>query len=162
LTARLRGTLTISIRKLWHPSAFKALLITQLTAIIVIQLLILSKTHEPTPANGYKNQLTNLVWSLHDKGLEFRAYSQRPDGLWDDGVYLTTTDKTFREIARVPANPDLLDQWKGTVAIYRMGSLPTNDSPYDVFGEDCLIEGDFVFFGDKELIRSIHQCLERP
>ncbi len=110
---------------------------------------------------GYRAQLSRLVWKLHDKGMEFRVYSQRPDGLWDDGLYLTMTDKTFQEIALLRVNPAMLDQWKRTVAIFRMNSLLSSDSPYEIWGEDCLIEGDFVFFGDKEMILSIRQCLKR-
>jgi hypothetical protein len=144
----------------WRPSTFKTILIG-LLLVVVLQLFILLQPSQYTPKSGYRVELSRLVWKLHDKGLEFQVYSQRPDGLWDDGVYLTTTDKTFREIARVPANPDFLDQWEGTVAIYRMNSLPSPDSPYDLWGNDCLVEGEFVFFGDKELIRSIRHCLER-
>jgi hypothetical protein len=55
----------------------------------------------------------------------------------------------------------MLHEWKGTVAIYRFGTLPSPDSPYEVYGEDCLVEGDFVYFGDKDLIRSIHLILDR-
>jgi hypothetical protein len=117
--------------KAFYSLTFKFILLGLLTTVVVLQLCILLRPPQAIPEPGYRAQLSNLVWKLHDKGLEFRVYSQRPDGLWDDGVYLTTTDKTFREIARVPANPDLLDQWGGTVSIYRMNSLPSPDSPYD-------------------------------
>jgi hypothetical protein len=38
-------------------------------------------------------------------------------------------------------------------------NLSSPDSPYDIWGEDCLVEGDFAFFGDKDLFRSIRHGL---
>jgi hypothetical protein len=93
--------------------------------------------------------------------MDFHVYSQRPDGLWDDAIYLTTTEKSFREIARVPANPLVIDDWKGSVAVMRINAFPSPDSPQEIWGDDCLVEGDFVLFGDKELLASIHTCLHK-
>jgi hypothetical protein len=50
---------------------------------------------------------------------------------------LTTTEKSFREIARVPANPLALDEWKGSVAVMRINALPSPDSPQEICGEEC-------------------------
>jgi hypothetical protein len=71
------------------------------------------------PGATVKDRLSDLVWRLHDKCLDFRVISQRPDGLWDQDVYLTTTDKTLAELTKWPVNPDFVDKWKGTVAVMR-------------------------------------------
>jgi hypothetical protein len=142
-------------------TTFKIILLGLLTAVLGLQLCILLRPHQRIGLPGYRSQLAALVWKLRDHGMEFTVYSQWPDGLWDDGVYITTTDKTFREIALLRVNPTMLDTWKGNVAIMRMNSLPGTDSPYDTWGEACLVEGDFVFFGDKEMIRSIHDILDK-
>ena len=131
-----------------------------LLGLLALQLAQHFRHLDSQTESSYRHQLLDLVWNLHDRGMDFCVYSQRPDGLWDDAIYLTTTEKSFREIARVPANPLVIDEWKGTVAVMRINALPSPDSPQEIWGADCLVEGDFVFFGDKELLSSIHTCLQ--
>jgi hypothetical protein len=100
-------------QKAFYPRTFKILVLSLLTAVVVLQVCTLARPHRATTMPGYRTQLAALVWKLRDNGMEFKVYSQRPDGLWDDGVYLTTTDKTFREIASLRVNPAMLDQWQG-------------------------------------------------
>jgi hypothetical protein len=133
-----------------RPSNWQAVLVT-LCLICVFQVAILLRPSSPIPAEAPRVRLADLVWKLHDKGLEFRAVSQRPDGLWDNGVYLTTTDKTFHQLTKWPINSDLLDKWSGTVVLMRRDQ--------EGLGEDCLAAGEFVFFGDPELIGKIRKCL---
>ncbi len=122
-----------------------------LAVVIVFQLAILLKPSSSVPAATPRARLSDLVWKLHDKGLDFRVISQRPDGLWDEDVYLTTTDKTLRELTKWPVNPDFVDKWKGTVAIMRRDP--------EGMGDGCFVFGDFVFFGDRDFIEKIRQCL---
>ena len=77
--------------------------------------------------------------------------SQRPDGLWDQDVYLTTSDKTLAELTKWPINPDFVDDVErhGRRHASRTGGL----------GDDCFVYGDFVFFGDKDFIEKIRHCL---
>jgi hypothetical protein len=85
------------------------------------QIAILIRPAAPEPSATGRARLSSLVWKLHDKGLDFRVISQRPDGLWDEDVYLTTADKTLGELCKWPVKPDLADKWKGTVAVMRRG-----------------------------------------
>ncbi|MFL5241237.1 MAG: hypothetical protein ACJ8FY_03945 [Gemmataceae bacterium] len=109
------------------------------------------KPASSVPAATSRARLSDLVWKLHDKGLDFRMVSQRPDGLWDEDVYLTTTDKTFREITKYPVNPQFVDKWKGTVAVMRRDA--------EGMGDDCFSYGEFLFFGDPEMITKIRLFL---
>src|SRR5260370_25830869 len=86
-----------------------------LAVVIVFQLAILLKPSSSVPAATPRARLSDLVWKLHDKGLDFRVISQRPDGLWDEDVSLTQTTKTLRVLTKWPVNPDFVDKWKGTV-----------------------------------------------
>src|SRR5260370_40635405 len=105
----------------------------------------------PDPSATGRAQLSDLVWKLHDKGLDFRVISRRPDGLWEQDVYLTTADKTLAELTKWPINPDFVDKWKGTVAVIHRGP--------EGLGDDCFTYGEFVFVGDRDFIEKIRQCL---
>ncbi len=84
--------------------------------------------------------------------MEFRAVSQRPDGLWDEGVYLTTSDKDLSELTQWPINSDFADPWTGTVVVLHGGQ--------EDIGDASLGYGEYVFFGDRELLAKIRQSLE--
>jgi hypothetical protein len=131
--------------------SFRPAVLFLLAAVIVFQLAILLKPASSVPAATARTRLSDLVWKLHDKGLDFRVISQRPDGLWDEDVYLTTSDKTLRELTKWPVNPDFVDKWKGTVAIMRRDA--------EGMGNDCFAYGEFVFFGDPDFIEKIRRSL---
>src|SRR6202158_4326540 len=121
--------------------------------VIVLQLAILLRPNPSTPAATAQGRLAELVWKLHDNGLEFRAVSARADGLWDDSIYLTTTDKTLRELTKWPINSDFADRWTGTIVIMR---LRRGD---DGLGGASWVYGHHTFFGDKELLDRVRHCL---
>ncbi|MFL5241011.1 MAG: hypothetical protein ACJ8FY_02800 [Gemmataceae bacterium] len=131
--------------------SYRHVVLFLLAVVIVFQLTILFKRASSVPAATSRARLSDLVWRLHDKGLDFRVVSQRPDGLWDEDVYLTTTDKTFREITKYPVNPDFVDKWKGKVAVMHRDA--------DGMGDDCFFYEDFVLFGDPEMITKIRLYL---
>jgi len=131
--------------------SFRSPVLFLLAVVFVLQLAILLKPASSVPAATPRARLSDLVWKLHDKGLDFRVISQRPDGLWDEDVCLTTTDKNLGELTKWPINPDFVDKWKGTVAIMRRDP--------DGLGDDCFVYGDFVFFGDIDFIERIRRCL---
>jgi hypothetical protein len=131
--------------------SYRPVVLLLLAVAIVIQLAILLKPAPSVPAATPRARLAALVWKPHDKPLEFRAVSSRPDGLWDDGVYLTTTEKTLRELTQWPVNSDFADRWAGTIVIMRRSD--------DELGDASWVYGDFVFFGDKELLDKVRHCL---
>jgi len=122
-----------------------------LAVVIVLQLAILLKPASSVPAATPRARLSDLVWKLHDKGLDFHVVSQRPDGLWHEELYLTTTGKTLGELTKWPINPDFVDKWNGTVAVMHRDPEGIRD--------DCFVYCDFVFFGDKDFIEKIRDCL---
>jgi hypothetical protein len=129
---------------------FRSTVILCLLGLLALQLAQHFRHLDSQTESNYRHQLVDLVWKLHDGGMDFRVLSQRPDGLWDAALYLTTTEKTLREIAQVPVNPRVINEWKGSVAVMRINALPSPESPQETWGNDCLVEGDFVFFGDKD------------
>jgi hypothetical protein len=119
--------------------------------VIVLQLAILLRPNPSTPAATAQGRLAELVWKLHDNGLEFRAVSARPDGLWDDGLYLTRSDTTVREFTKCQMNPQAPDPWSGMVIVTRRPIKSLNDS--------CFVYQEWTFFGDQEMVDRIRQCL---
>jgi hypothetical protein len=42
----------------------------------------------------------------------------------------------------------------------RLGNLAHYENQLDHWGDACLVNGEFVFFGDKELLKEIRRCME--
>jgi hypothetical protein len=126
------------------PLSYRPLVLFLSVVVIVFQLAILLKPASSLPATTARDRLSQLVWKLHDNGLDFRAVSARPDGLWDDSIYLTTTDKTLRELTQWPMNPTYVEHWAGTVVIVRGPVEGLEDSSFEF--------GEWTFFGDKDLV----------
>jgi hypothetical protein len=131
--------------------SFRSVVVGLLCLIIVLQILILSQPKKQIVPNTGRARLADLIWKLRDKGLEFRAVSQRPDGLWDQAVYLTTTEGTLADLTHWPVSPEALDKWKGTVVLMRAGP--------EGLSEGSIVFGEFCFFGDPDFVEKIRQTL---
>jgi hypothetical protein len=131
--------------------SFRQTILSLVCVAIALQINLVWRSSNSTPATTRRARLADLIWKLHDKGLEFRVVSQRPDGLWDEDAFLTTTHKTLRELTKWPVNSDFADRWAGTIVIMRRSD--------DELGDASWVYGDFVFFGDKELLDKVRHCL---
>jgi hypothetical protein len=60
------------------------------------------------------------------------------------------------ELQDLPINPAVAERWAGTVIVFY--DSPGHDT--SDWGENGLHWGPFVFFGDKAILRLLHQTLE--
>jgi hypothetical protein len=123
-------------------------------------MLMLVRPTSPVSLEIARTHVEELVTKLRAFGVDLRVVSQRDDGLWDTAIYLTNTDKDKQALKKVPADPGYLDLWQGTVVVMRLGNLAHYENQLDHWGDACLVNGEFVFFGDKELLKEIRRCME--
>jgi hypothetical protein len=75
-----------------------------------------------------------------------------PDGCHDDledGCYITTTNKTRRELAAIPRLAEAIEQWQGTVHVCRVNAA---EMELHFFGSHYLIDEPYLIFGDAEML----------
>lgn len=131
-----------------------------LAAAIFGQMVMLVR---PTPTECpevVRSHFEEIVAKLRAAGVHLRVVSQREDGRWDNAIYLTKTNKGEQDLKKVPADLGFLARWQGTVVVMRLGNQARYDNQLDLWGDACLVSGEFVFFGDKELLREIRKCME--
>jgi hypothetical protein len=111
-----------------------------------------------TSKKDYDPSLYKLAYRLHNAGLRFRAVSPRQDGLVTDAIYLTQTDQDDVSIRSLVVDPSRLYKWHGTVKV------EADPQFHLCMGDDwnnCAYRyGQFVMFGDKELLEEIARKLD--
>jgi hypothetical protein len=106
-------------------------------------------------------QIEDLVVCLCQNGLEFRTVPTRPNGLLNQGAFLTTTDKPFQELDGLGVFPEHIERWQDVVRCYRVcRRFPELKVWTEVWDEGCYSRvGPFILFGDAELRARIWDAL---
>jgi hypothetical protein len=113
----------------------------------------------PRPPVKEDWQADDLVEHLNAKGEPVRVVpSSGLHGL-ETGVYLTTTDKAWEDLVRLPAAPERIDDWKGTVYCSKAS---TSTTTLELWGNCGQREGSIVMFGDATLRDRITGVLREP
>src|SRR5437763_12377209 len=79
------------------------------------------RPHQELPASRGRWSYDDLAQRLRSSGLQFRVVGTFQDGRTNCGVFLTTGEKSWEELTRVPAVPERLADWRGTVLCVRIG-----------------------------------------
>jgi hypothetical protein len=97
----------------------------------------------------------DLAGRLEARGLHLRYVAT---DLWGD-AFLTEKDLTGEKLALLRRDPGAAAAWEGTVHVERnRGYGETDTWGWGRFGWRT---GNFILFGDPELIRRIRECLSR-
>jgi hypothetical protein len=103
--------------------------------------------------------IPRLVVYLNEAGLRLLMVATRKDGDVYPSAFLTTTDKEWIELNRLPKDPGHIDRWRGTLYCEQG---PGGDAWSDLarqWGDCCLISGPFLFFGDPALLTRVREVL---
>jgi hypothetical protein len=106
----------------------------------------------PPPAVRVPNQ---VVEQLCARVVGLRAVQPAAEGLLSS-VYLTTTNKTWDELACLPWSPAAAPRWRGTIVCKR---VPPGCELVDRDPEHLLTIANLVIYGDPELLRKIAEVL---
>jgi hypothetical protein len=96
-------------------------------------------------------QIEDLVAHLQSKGVELRAVPTFPKGSVNNGAYLTTTDKPWAELNVLSTATNRIETWQGTVSCHHLRRLPAGHIYVELWDDNGLCIGPFIFFGDPEL-----------
>ncbi len=116
----------------------------------------------PRPPVKEDWQAEDLVEHLNATGEPVRVVPSSGQNGLIAGVYLTTTDKTWEELIRLPAAPERIDDWKGTVYCSKTPRSTTADGALDQWGNYGQREGSILMFGDATLRDRITGVLREP
>jgi hypothetical protein len=116
----------------------------------------------PRPPVKKDWQAEDLVEHLNAKGEPVRIVPCSGLNGLDAGVYLTTTQKTWEDLIRLPAAPERIDDWKGTVYCSKAAKSTAADGALDLWGNCGQREGSILMFGDATLRDRITGVLREP
>jgi hypothetical protein len=103
--------------------------------------------------------LARLVAYLNEEGLRLRRVSTQNKGVNPRKAYLTTTAKEWIDLDSLPKDPNQLARWEGTLYCERGPGSHWPDLK-EQWGDDCLVVGPFLFFGDRELLGRVRAALQ--
>ncbi|HTU88858.1 MAG TPA: hypothetical protein VMF69_02065 [Gemmataceae bacterium] len=105
--------------------------------------------------------IPELAAYLNEAGLELNSQPVRKDGDLSQSVFFTSTKKDWYELNRLFKDPKRIHEWRGTVYCSRE---PPKAAAHlaQQWGNNGLLAGPFVFFGDAELLARIDAALKRP
>jgi hypothetical protein len=99
-------------------------------------------------------EMERMVEYLHTKKVPFRAINSNRNGVVHDGVYLTTTSKSWEELVVLARFPGQIDRWQGTLFCERTSAI-TRRTQQRIWEDCCLVVGPFLFFGDRDLLAQV-------
>jgi hypothetical protein len=127
-----------------------------MVGVIAVMLWWLDTPRPPVKEDW---QADDLVEHLNAQGEPVRVVpSSGLNGL-EAGVYLTTTDKSWEDLVRLPAAPERIDDWKGTVYCSKAA---TSTTTLELWGNCGQREGSILMFGDATLRDRITGVLREP
>jgi hypothetical protein len=100
-----------------------------------------------------------LVAYLQAEGIDVQAVPADKDGRSSTNVFLTTTERPWEELNRLPKAADCLSYWRGTVYCEKIDHPAVRRHRIQVWEGCCLAAGPFVFFGDPELLQRLRVAL---
>jgi hypothetical protein len=138
----------------------------QLGACLLIVGLLTALVHywgvEARPEGMDDWTIEDLVMHLRTRGVEFRTVATYKNGSINTGAFLTTTDKPWDELNALTVCSERIERWQGTVFCGRVEGGPGNDPRLQLWGNNCLRRGPFIFFGDAALRARIDAALRQP
>lgn len=105
--------------------------------------------------------IPKLAAYLNEAGVQVRMQSAQKDGIIRQSVYLTSTQKDWRELNCLVKDPSWIHMWQGIV-------FCTHETPNAAeelvrqWGDQGLLAGPFAFYGDAELLVRIKDALNHP
>jgi hypothetical protein len=99
---------------------------------------------------------------LAARGLKFHLVPAEQGGTGCDRAYLTTTERTWEELDRLPKTVESLTRWQGVVYGERVHQPGALAGQVRLWGGCCLDTGPLLFFGDPDLLARISAALQQP
>jgi hypothetical protein len=104
-------------------------------------------------------QMTNFLEHLQRRGVRLHVVPEAENGCLSQGVYLTEDSGATRaSVCRKMKVVEFIDEWRGTVWVGRACPGADVEDLLDQWGECGCRIGDFILFGDENLLRSIQEA----
>ncbi|HEY7308423.1 MAG TPA: hypothetical protein VH643_03570 [Gemmataceae bacterium] len=134
------------------------LLTTAFMAAVLLVVALGQRKREPATPALDDWSLSELVDHLNREGLGLRMVSPQKNGDIGQAVYLTPTDKGWHDVNALTKDPRRIGEWR---KIIYCESVKGRDPSYlmSQWGEDALVIGPFLFYGDRELLRRVRAIL---
>jgi hypothetical protein len=144
-------------RSMRRPFTLWLLTATFMAAVLLV-IALAQRTREPATPTMDDWSLSELVDHLNREGLELRMVPPQKNGDIGNAMFLTSTDKRWNEINALTKDPRRIGEWR---KIIYCESVKGRDPSYlmSQWGENGLVVGPFLFYGDRELLRRVRAVL---
>jgi hypothetical protein len=127
-----------------------------LLALALSAALWRSSRHE-VPAPGWR--LAEFIDHLHAQGIHLRVITDRPDGPCCNAAVLTEDpDETWSSCQKKPKVVERIGRWRGSIWVQRIDCSTDTESLLWQWGEYGCRIGNFLLFGDKQIIDRIRRA----
>jgi hypothetical protein len=126
-------------------------------AVLLVVMLGQRKVRSTTPPLEDWT-FSELVAYLNRAGLGLRPISTQKNGNSNEAVFLTTTDREWKDLNALSKDPRRIAEWRGILYCERLGGRDPSGL-MSQWGEDCLVAGLFLFYGDRELLAQVRTVL---
>jgi hypothetical protein len=133
-----------------------------LPAVLVVPVLLVVALgpRRASPATSPLDDwnLTELVAQLNRAGMRLREVPPQKNGPIGNAVYLITTDKEWDDINALTKDRRRIAEWRGVLYC----ECVKGRNPWflaNQWGEDCLVAGPFLFYGDHQLLAQVRAAL---
>jgi hypothetical protein len=132
--------------------------------VLLLALLVVlfwsAMRREVAPWNG---SLAEFIAHLQAQGVPARVVSSRQDGLMHAVAYLTENpEETWDSFQSKRRLVECIGEWRGSDCVERVGSYVNVDDDVASWGKYGCRIGDFILFGDEDLLRRILVACQEP
>ena len=139
------------------PSAPWLLIAVFMVAVLLVVGLGQRKVRSTTPPL-HDWTFSELATYLNQAGLGLHRVPTQKSVATGDTMFLTTTEKGWDELNMLSKDARRIAEWRGVLYCERLGGR--DPSPLtSQWGEDCLVIGPFLFYGDRELLAQVRAVL---
>ncbi len=141
--------------------AFRLLASVLVTGALVVHCVGRRTASPATPARPLDGwDIPRLVAYLNGKGLGLRVVSTLKGGGGTEVMaFLSTTDRGWEELTRLPRDRSQVGRWRGTLHCERGPGGGDWADLQRQWGDCCLVVGPFLLFGDRELLGRVRAGL---
>jgi hypothetical protein len=112
----------------------------------------------PLPLDDW--HILEMVAHLNRAGLKLRLITVSKHGAIGPSVYLTATKKEWEELNNLHKDHQIIDRWKGVLYCERVTGYDPSEMMQS-WGDDCLLIGPFLFYGDAEMLAHVRAALSQ-
>jgi hypothetical protein len=134
-----------------------SLCLLALALALALSAALRPSSRHKVPAPGWR--LAEFIDHLRAQGIQFRVIPDRPDGPCCNAAFLTEDpDETWLSCQKKSKTVERIVQWRGSIWVKRIDRYTDTEGLLWQWGEYGCRIGNFLLFGDKQIVDRIRRA----